>query len=141
MKRILIFTLILLSSVLSLGGASQAIAKEKLTITAKTAVNEPAIKDKMRIAKEQLSTIPKAIAIEPTIKDKMRIAVVDFTVENSNARSFNSGAIADKVASDLVKTGRFDILERSQVQKILKEQNFPQIMINGEYDYKNSVNY
>jgi len=70
-------------------------------------------------------------------KEKPRIAVVDFRSETSRAAiKVSPTLIVDKIASDLVKTGRFNVLERVQIEEVLKEQNFPQILKGEEYDYQ-----
>ncbi|MFA4844222.1 MAG: CsgG/HfaB family protein [Candidatus Margulisiibacteriota bacterium] len=120
MKKIYVSVIVLVLSALFLGAIAQAATKEK--------VNEKA--DAISIA------APEAAAPEAGKTRKMRLAVVDFLSGDTGARSFNSSVIADRIATGLVKTGRFDVLERTQIQKVLKEKNFPEIIKGGEYDYK-----
>ena len=59
---------------------------------------------------------------EPYDGLKQRIAIIDF--ENTSphgGRKFGS-AVADRLISLLVKSGRFVIVERSRIQKVLQEQ-------------------
>ncbi|MBI5701143.1 hypothetical protein HZC34_04760 [Candidatus Saganbacteria bacterium] len=96
----------------------------------------------MKIVKRILCLVILVLIVLPLMegasfaKGKLRIAIVDFLSGDTGGKSLNSGVIADRIASELVKTDRFDVLERTQIQKILKEQNFPQILVGGEYDYK-----
>jgi len=114
MKSLRIF--VILIWLLVLGVIAQAVVKEKLEAT-------PEVK------------VPEA-ASETAVGRKLRIAVVEFLPGDAGARSFNSSVIADRIATELVKTGRFDILERIQIQKVLREKNFPEVIKGGEYDYK-----
>jgi len=69
--------------------------------------------------------------------EKTRIAVVDFKSESVQARKgLSASLVSDKIASDLVKTGRFNVLERTQIEEVIKEQNFPQVLRGEEYDYQ-----
>ncbi len=66
-------------------------------------------------------TIPQASGAEAR---KTRVAVVDF--EQKGEQEFRGKQVGEIVAewliTSLVRTGRFDVVERSQLQKILKEQ-------------------
>ncbi len=63
-------------------------------------------------------------------QDKVRIAVVDFDTEALQGSwryswSINNlqRAAADNLASELVKTGKFRVIERQQLDKVLREQH------------------
>lgn len=72
-------------------------------------------------------------ALVPSVRaadEKVRIAVVDFDTEalqGSWRYSWNwtnlARAAADNLASQLVKTGKFRVIERQQLDKVLSEQN------------------
>ncbi len=66
---------------------------------------------------------------------KTRVAVIDF--EQKGTQEFKGKQIGEIIAewliTSLVKTGRFDVVERAQMQKILKEQQLGMTgMINQE---------
>ncbi|MFH1361732.1 MAG: CsgG/HfaB family protein [bacterium] len=70
-------------------------------------------------------------------KEKPRIAVVAFNYESTKiGKGFASNLVVDRLAADLVATGRFDVLERLQIEEVIKEQNFPQILKGEGYDYQ-----
>jgi hypothetical protein len=55
-------------------------------------------------------------------KDKMRIAVLEITTKNA-PKSYGQ-IVRDVLEISLHKTGAFEVLERNQIDKILKEQGF-----------------
>lgn len=63
-------------------------------------------------------------------KEKVRIAVLDFdfsSVSNPNLLSILQGGskgVSDILVNRLVKDGNFSVIERSQIDAILREQNF-----------------
>jgi len=58
---------------------------------------------------------------------KARIPVVAVaTLESKGVGVNEAGVIADDLASKLQQSGKFRVMERSQMQQILKEQNFQQ---------------
>ena len=71
-------------------------------------------------------------------REKPRIAVVDIKYESDRTVGKQSTTlIVNKIASDLVSTGRFDVLERIQIEDVLKEQNFLNILAGkDEFDYQ-----
>lgn len=71
---------------------------------------------------------PLAIAAPGVPQNKVRIAVMNF--ENNSTWHYwgdNLGAAtADELVTQLFKTGQFTVIERSQIDTILAEQNFGQ---------------
>ncbi len=95
----------------------------------------PPSKDKVDPAKvSQLSpgSPGNTSGLQFALNRKPRIAVLDFdyaTVQSTSAALFGTNVdlgkgIGDLLVSDLVKDGRYSIVERKQVDKILAEQNF-----------------
>lgn len=64
------------------------------------------------------------IAIPLSAAEKMQIAVLDLIPKNTS--KILSNAATDIIRSEMVKTGIFTIVERSQMDEILKEQGFQQ---------------
>ena len=63
------------------------------------------------------------INVSPSLaQEKMRIAVLDLTVDGVPARTART--VSDMLRSDLVNTGKFIVIERAQMEEILKEQGF-----------------
>ncbi len=64
----------------------------------------------------------------PAAQEKVRIAVMNF--ENNSSWYYwgdNLGkAAADELVAQLFKTGKFSVIERSQIEAILSEQDFGQ---------------
>lgn len=75
-----------------------------------------------------LAVAPFAAAAPGVPQDKVRIAVMNF--ENNSTWHWwgdNLGAaVADELVTQLFKTGKFSVVERSQIDTILAEQNFGQ---------------
>ncbi|HTR21249.1 MAG TPA: CsgG/HfaB family protein, partial [Gemmatimonadales bacterium] len=75
--------------------------------------------------------VPLLLAQAPT---KRRIAVLDFdyaTVHQYVYDAFGSDVdigkgIADMIVTNLVKNGTYSVIERKQLDQVLKEQNFQQ---------------
>jgi curli biogenesis system outer membrane secretion channel CsgG len=73
-----------------------------------------------------------SVALPAVAQDKHRVAVLDFgygTVMTSVQAIFGSNqdvgkGISDLLINELVNDGRFRVIERSAIDKILKEQNF-----------------
>lgn len=69
------------------------------------------------------------IAQASNSQNKVRIAVLDFdysSVGNPSFLSYFSGGavgISDLLVNELVKSGQYSVIERSQIEAILKEQN------------------
>jgi hypothetical protein len=57
-------------------------------------------------------------------ESKLRVAVLDFKAESVDRVAAN--AISDMLRADMVNDGRFIVVERNQVDTILKEQGFQQ---------------
>jgi len=58
----------------------------------------------------------------PARAEKMLIAVID--LEAKGVSKIVSGAVTDIIRSEMVKTGLFTVVERTQMAEILKEQGF-----------------
>ncbi|MCH7820175.1 MAG: hypothetical protein IIB40_11565 [Candidatus Marinimicrobia bacterium] len=54
--------------------------------------------------------------------DKIRVAVLDF--EGKGISSMEASVLTDRLRSNLVETGVFDVVERGKMNEILGEQNF-----------------
>ena len=54
--------------------------------------------------------------------DKIRVAVLDF--EGKGISSMEASVLTDRLRSNLVETGTFDVVERGKMNEILGEQNF-----------------
>ena len=71
---------------------------------------------------------PGAAGAAPAPQEKVRIAVMNF--ENNSSWYYwgdNLGkAAADELVTQLFKTGKFSVIERSQIEAILSEQDFGQ---------------
>ena len=57
-------------------------------------------------------------------KDKMRLAVIDFQAKGVS--QIIASAVSDIIRSEMVDTGRFIVVERNQMDAILKEHEFQQ---------------
>ncbi len=57
-------------------------------------------------------------------QEKMRIAVLDLTADGVPSRTART--VSDMLRSDLVNAGKFIVIERTQMEAILKEQGFQQ---------------
>ena len=60
----------------------------------------------------------------PARAQRMLVAVLD--LEAKGVSKIISGAVTDIMRSEMVKTGLFTIVERGQMDEILKEQGFQQ---------------
>lgn len=69
-------------------------------------------------------TAPDAAAQAAKASAKPRIAVMEFT--GVGVTDAEVAAVTDEVRNDLVKSGRFEVLERSKIQSVLNEQAFQQ---------------
>ncbi len=73
-------------------------------------------------------SVPSAGSAAPAPQEKVRIAVMNF--ENNSSWYYwgdNLGkAAADELVTQLFKTGKFSVVERSQIEAILSEQDFGQ---------------
>src|SRR5208337_4437438 len=58
---------------------------------------------------------------KPVKTEKMRLAVMDLTAKGKMSK-VTAAAISDLLRSDIVDTGRFVVVERSQMESIFKEQ-------------------
>jgi hypothetical protein len=61
---------------------------------------------------------------QSTGESRMRLVIMD--LQPKNISKVLSIAATDLLRSEIVDTGRFDVLERSQIDQILKEQSFQQ---------------
>ncbi len=55
-------------------------------------------------------------------KDKIKIALID--LEPQGVTQDEARAITDRVHNELIQTGKFTVLERSMVEKVLEERGF-----------------
>lgn len=73
----------------------------------------------------KVETLREYKADTTIITPKRKIAITSFKVNNSVAEKRNAGAnLADIMATELVKSGRFIVLERNDIDKVLGEINF-----------------
>lgn len=71
------------------------------------------------------------------IEGKLRIAILDFRQGASNiSTAIDPSLIEEKLSSDLLKTGRFDIIEQTDVAKALSELNITSSDESEDIDYK-----
>ena len=83
-----------------------------------------------------------SVAAPAVAQDKHRVAVLDFgygTVMTSVQAIFGSNqdvgkGISDLLINELVNDGRYRVIERSAIDKILKEQNFSQLGSGQQFD-------
>jgi len=59
-----------------------------------------------------------------TAVKKINIAVLD--LEGKGISSIEASVLGDKLRNELILTEKFDVIERGQMQSILKEQGFQQ---------------
>jgi len=57
-------------------------------------------------------------------EEKMHIAVIDFVAKDVSQK--DAEKISELIRNDIIKTGKFIVIERSQMQEILKEQQLQQ---------------
>jgi hypothetical protein len=67
-------------------------------------------------------------------EEKSRVAVLDFAAKNLSKD--DADILADFFRSELIKTGKFEVLDRNHISKILDEQHFQS---SGTTDAKNAV--
>jgi hypothetical protein len=71
-----------------------------------------------------LVTFMSSFAFAKEEKSKMRIAIVDLTPKGSS--KIIAEAVTNLIRSEMIDTGLFTIVERSEMKEILKEQGFQQ---------------
>jgi len=67
-------------------------------------------------------------------EEKANVAVLDFNAKNVSRD--DADILADFFRSELIKTGKFDVMNRNHIRKILDEQHFQS---SGTTDVKNAV--
>lgn len=67
-------------------------------------------------------------------EEKANVAVLDFVAKNVSKD--DADILAEYFRSELIKTGKFDVLDRNHIRKILDEQHFQS---SGTTDVKNAV--
>src|SRR5436189_6148550 len=79
-----------------------------------------------------LSAAPKAAG------DKPRIAVLEFKNKADNQWWFHGGAEAaqDVFVTELVKSGKFRVMEREQLEALMQEKN---LTLSGDVDPKTAI--
>ncbi|MBI4977972.1 MAG: hypothetical protein HZC28_10830 [Spirochaetes bacterium] len=63
-----------------------------------------------------------ALSLYPQVKN--RVGVLNFVAKGVSATE--ASAVSDLFRSELVSSGKFDILDRNNMDKVLKEQEFQQ---------------
>ena len=81
---------------------------------------------------------PLAFAAEPKAGGKPRIAVLEFTNKADNQWWWHGGAAAaqDVFVTELVKSGKFRVVEREQLEALMKEKN---LTLSGDVDPATAV--
>jgi Curli production assembly/transport component CsgG len=68
-----------------------------------------------------------ALAIEPNSKEESKVPLVAIMPLTGNGvDEATSASVTEALSDELMKTGRIRVMERSQMEKILKEQGFQQ---------------
>lgn len=78
--------------------------------------------------------ITLAYAYSLHAEEKASVAVLDFSAKNVSKD--DADILADFFRSELIKTGKFNVLDRTRIQKIAEEQRF---QTSGMTDIKNVV--
>jgi TolB-like protein len=77
-----------------------------------------------RIESQKSIIAPTPVARQISSKDILKVAVVD--LESKGFSEDESSTLTDKLRTELINTGRFQVMERNQMDEILKEQGFQQ---------------
>jgi len=62
------------------------------------------------------------VLFSQTVTEKPRIAVLDFSPKNVSVDT--AGMVSDLIRTEIFNTGLFQVVERTEMEKILKEQSF-----------------
>jgi curli biogenesis system outer membrane secretion channel CsgG len=85
-----------------------------------------------------LAVFAAPVVTQAASSDKPRIAVLEFKNKANNQWWFNGGAEAaqDVFVTELVKSGKFRVVEREQLEALMQEKN---LTLSGDVDPKSAV--